>query len=722
MPKLECSSTTDKTCSKQGFEHRMLSCLLDLSKEAIFAWELNGSIVYWNKGAEMLYGYSSQEAVGCLSHDLLKTVHPSEFSNIKVLLERDGLWNGVIEHTCKNGEKLIIETSHQVILNEFDEPIVLETNRDITEKKRAEKALKNAYQFTNEILESINDGFFSLNREWKFTYVNQRAAKNVGFKRFELLNQSIWDNFVGIRGSIMESNFRKVMSERIPCHFEYDGLITDESYHISVYPAIDGISVYWIDVTEQKLAEQKLTKSQEQLESILENMSDCFCALNYDWEITYTNRSAEVAFGRAREEYIGKKLTDVMKINESAHNHYKEVINEKKSVNFEILSEAFDNRWLDVSAYPTENGIAIYFRDVTSSKIAEETLRQSEEKFSKSFHVGPFMMTLSTVNEGVILDANEAFCSGTGYTREEIVGRTSNELNFFVDIPKRQELGKILTEHGKVENAELDIRTKSGEIRHVYIWSQTFYLAGVNCHITGIIDVTEQRRLQKEMARLDRLSLVGQMAAGIAHEIRNPMTTVRGYLQLLSAKPDYEAYKSTFELMISEIDRANSIITEFLSLAQPNQTKLNLENLNDILLNLYPLIEADTFTQNKQINFILSEIPNLKLNPKEISQLVLNLTRNGLDAMREGGTLTIKSYSKDDTVVLEISDEGCGIPRENLDKLGIPFFTTKDSGTGLGLAICYRIAESHDAKMQIVSSPKGTTFFVNFPIPYKVEF
>ena len=239
--------------------------------------------------------------------------------------------------------------------------------------------------------------------------------------------------------------------------------------------------------------------------------------------------------------------------------------------------------------------------------------------------------------------------------------------------------------------------------------------SGLTCYFR---DITSRKIAESEIARFDRLNLVGQLAAGIAHEIRNPMTTVRGYLQLLGVKPEYATRRSTFDLMISELDRANAIITEFLSLAQTKPTEMKSQNLNDILSHLYPLIEADTFTQNKQINFISGEIPNLELNAKEISQLILNLTRNGLEAMEEGGSLTIESYIEDCKVVLEIADEGCGIPKENINKLGTPFFTTKDTGTGLGLASCYKIAESHNAKIRMDSSSRGTTFSILFPIPY----
>ncbi|MHB1654444.1 MAG: ATP-binding protein [Desulfitobacteriaceae bacterium] len=227
--------------------------------------------------------------------------------------------------------------------------------------------------------------------------------------------------------------------------------------------------------------------------------------------------------------------------------------------------------------------------------------------------------------------------------------------------------------------------------------------------------ITEMKRIYAEMARLDRLNLVGQMAAGIGHEIRNPMTTVRGYLQLLGNKPEFKSRRSTFETMIEELDRANSIISEFLSLAKNAPTERQCQNINDILRHLYPLLEADTFTQNKQIVFEKEETPDILLNAKEICQLVLNLCRNGLEAMKERGTLAIRIYTEGEQVVLSVQDEGSGIPTEYLDKLGTPFFTTKENGTGLGLATCYDISNRHNARIDVESGSNGTTFFVRFP-------
>lgn len=224
-----------------------------------------------------------------------------------------------------------------------------------------------------------------------------------------------------------------------------------------------------------------------------------------------------------------------------------------------------------------------------------------------------------------------------------------------------------------------------------------------------------EEKFQTEMAHLERLNLIGQMAAGIGHEIRNPMTTIRGFLQVLSNKKDCMKYWEYYKLMIAELDRANDIITEFLSLAKERLVRRHSKNMNVIIKSLLPLIEADAIVANKYIKVELSDIPDLLVDDKEICQLILNLVRNSLDAMPTGGYLTIRTYIEGDETILAIKDQGTGIDSEVLKKIGTPFFTTKEQGTGLGLAICFNIAAHHNAVITVETSEKGTTFYTRFP-------
>jgi two-component system, sporulation sensor kinase E len=227
-------------------------------------------------------------------------------------------------------------------------------------------------------------------------------------------------------------------------------------------------------------------------------------------------------------------------------------------------------------------------------------------------------------------------------------------------------------------------------------------------------DISELKRIQTEMARLDRLNLIGVMAAGLGHEIRNPLTTVRGFLQLLGEAERFSDVRDRFDLMISELDQANSIITEFLSLAKTKATDVEQHNLNEIIKRLQHLFSANAICKDKTVILELNEIPNLMVNEKEIRQLVLNLVSNGLEAMPDSGVLTVRTCLENDKVILSVQDQGQGIPSENMQKLGTPFWTTKDYGTGLGLAVCYGIAERHNAVIEVDTSSEGTTFHVRF--------
>ncbi|HZK56584.1 MAG TPA: ATP-binding protein [Desulfosporosinus sp.] len=229
--------------------------------------------------------------------------------------------------------------------------------------------------------------------------------------------------------------------------------------------------------------------------------------------------------------------------------------------------------------------------------------------------------------------------------------------------------------------------------------------------------VTERTKELKtaydEMAKLDRLKLIGEMAASISHEVRNPMTTVKGFLQLLRNKQEPQDIEY-FDLMIEELDRANSILSEFLAISSTKSTMFELHNINDIVTSTLPLIQADAQNNNTVLTVELNNVPDLQLDIREIRQLLLNLVRNGFEAMSSGGQLRIRTFTNNDEVALAVTDEGKGIEQCVLEKLGTPFFTTKEQGTGLGLAVCYGIVSRHNGRVSVDASPKGSTFYVYF--------
>lgn len=509
--------------------------------------------------------------------------------------------------------------------------------------------------------------------------------------------------------------------------------------HSRAIPVFDanGEIIKWFgmasDVTLRKEAEETLRSNEEQLKELVvertreldevtrqkiesyESMSDFFYALDHDLRFTYVNKGAEKTWGISRDDLLGRKIGDVFPgLIELSLSKFRQAIKEKTPQYYELYSNV-THCWVDISVYPSRNGLSVFWHDITERKLAEEALRQSEERFYKIFHQSPDMIAILRNNDNTYVDVNQVFFATTGYSSDDIIGRTPRALGIWAENkPEIEDLLQRLKKQEKSEVIECYLKTKSGEVRRVLSSIAQIELNGVDCRLEIAKDITDLRRMETEMLRLDRLNTVGEMAAAIGHEVRNPLTAVRGYLQWFQRKDKFAEYAEQLDTMIEELDRANTIITDFLSLAKNKTIELKPSNVNGVIHALYPLLQAEAFRLGHNIEADIGDIPPIYCDDNEIKQLILNLARNGLEAMDKSGILTIRTRLENDTVILAIQDTGSGIPKEVLHKIGTPFLTTKDSGTGLGLAVCYRIAERHGAKIDVETSPDGTTFTVSF--------
>jgi len=230
-------------------------------------------------------------------------------------------------------------------------------------------------------------------------------------------------------------------------------------------------------------------------------------------------------------------------------------------------------------------------------------------------------------------------------------------------------------------------------------------------------DYLQKEKTSEEMAKLDRLDLVSQMAAGLAHEMRNPLQVVMGFIQFSIPKAE-ETMKIRLTLIMDELKRMNQLITDFLSIARNKIVHKELLQLNNIITTVYPLIYPEIVKNAQTITLDLErELPLIYIDKSEIIQLVLNISRNSIEAMGKGH-LSIKTSSHSGKVQLIIADSGCGIATEQLDKIFDPFFTSKEAGTGLGLAVCKGIVDRHNGSIDVRSQVGvGTTFIVSFNIP-----
>lgn len=604
---------------------------------------------------------------------------------------------------------------------------------DITEQERVQQEIREQLHFLQVLIDTIPAPIFYKDLKGVNQGCNDAFLGALGVCKEDIIGKTVYDIYPEEQADKYHKKDRELLDNPGIQVYEYkmrfaDGADHDVIFHKATYAdstgRLAGLVGVMIDITERKQAEEALRKSEEHFRLLAENARDIIyrkhLAPTY---MEYVSPSAAAILGYTPEEiYADPELVnkaihpeDLTRFLTLSPDEFQkpQIFRMAKKDGVVIYTEHHGTPILDDAGMLTAvEGIV---RDITKRKQAEEALRSSEERFSKAFDSGPCMMAIISHPDYRVVYVNQHWLSTVGYALDEVIGKTINEIGYWPESQFQQMIGS-LDQRGSVHNLDIVFRNKQGRQRYG-LWSgETITINGERCLLGATIDITELKQFEQEMARLDRLNLVGEMAAGLAHEIRNPLTVVRGYLQLLQHKEEFISYHKKFNTMIEEIDRANAIITEFLSLARNAPVDLRRQSINSIVSALSPLIHADAAKNGIAISIDLAETTELYLDEKQIRQLVLNLVRNGIEAMSRYGELAIKTRRKGNGVELIIKDRGQGIPPEVLAKLGTPFFTTKEKGTGLGLAVCYRIAENHHAKIQIRTGARGTTFIVRFKI------
>ncbi|WP_255298534.1 PAS domain S-box protein [Brevibacillus dissolubilis] len=466
----------------------------------------------------------------------------------------------------------------------------------------------------------------------------------------------------------------------------------------------------------------ELQKTEALARAIGETSVDTILTLAETGEIIMTNPAVREMFGYQMEELTGQSVELLLPQIRSVVTATSQII--------EMTAQRKDGTFFPVEIHigkahvTPENFIVCSIRDITERKqqyiqleslVAERTqeLQKSRDLFGKIFKASPSLIAIRSMEDQRYIDVNESFLQYTGYEYDEVKNLNADRLLILDQTDNEALAGRGIDLRDSIRNAKISYVTKTGEVREGLLSTEIIEIEGEPCVLSVVTDITERCYLEKEMARLDRLNLVGEMAAGIAHEIRNPMTTVRGFLQIAKNCQDIPT-EDYIDLMLTELDRANTIITEFLTLAKNKSTDMKKQQLNQIISALFPLVQAEALLSDKGVSIDLQDCSDLYLDEKEIRQLFLNLALNGLEAMEAGGELKVKTYTAGREVILEIADQGVGISEELLEKIWTPFFTTKEQGTGLGLAVCYSVAAHHNARIDVSTSEKGTTFYVRF--------
>lgn len=272
-------------------------------------------------------------------------------------------------------------------------------------------------------------------------------------------------------------------------------------------------------------------------------------------------------------------------------------------------------------------------------------------------------------------------------------------------------------------NIETKCKGKNGNILDVKLL--VYPLKNTTEKIEGLVlvieDISEIKKLENQVRRADKLSAVGELASGVAHEIRNPLGIIKTISQTINEdiKDDNieeEEIKEGIGIIIHEIDRANSVIKGLLDFAKPSVCQIKVQSIDKLLKDIVLITNKYAKQQNVKINYICKEDKNILIDGEKLKQAFVNIIFNSVHAMQSGGNLNISLCIQKDWVNISFEDEGTGIPKDKLEKIFEPFYTTKDIGTGLGLSITHRIIEEHKGYINIESEiGKGTKLDIYIP-------
>ncbi|MBN3554126.1 PAS domain-containing protein [Fictibacillus nanhaiensis] len=318
-----------------------------------------------------------------------------------------------------------------------------------------------------------------------------------------------------------------------------------------------------------------------------------------------------------------------------------------------------------------------------------------------------------------IIQVNDHFCELTQYTREELIGQDHGKI-FYSGVHTDSFLNHIKKEikAGRVWNGEICNKAKDGSL----YWVDTTIVPFLDPegvayqHISIQYDVTEKKKTEEILLKSEKVSLIGDLAAGIAHEIRNPLTSIAGLVQLIN-ESDHE--KNTFfkDIILTEINRINFIVSELMVLAKPHAVYFSWFNIVDSIQNVIDLMQPEANLRNVIISFEKANMPLVYGEKNQLTQVIINMIKNAMEALPDGGEISLAATSVDGHVVLSVKDNGLGMTEEQQKRIGEPFYTTKFNGTGLGLMVCFKIIQNHGGSIVVDSKlNEGTSFMITLPV------
>ncbi|NIR50113.1 PAS domain S-box protein [candidate division KSB1 bacterium] len=750
--------------------------LIENASDIITIVDAEGKFTYQSPAVERVLGYKPKDLLGKNAFDL---VHPDDVNLVqekfRQVMEHPGsaetAW---FRFRHKNGSWRVLESTGKTLSKDSNETGMVINSRNITQRKQAQEALQESEERFRRIFEEGPLGMAIISPDYRFVTVNDRLCQILGYTKEELtelkfpditypadIEQSlksaeqlragktrslklekryirksgeyVWVELTGstIRDEQEKLRYYLVMiediSERKRRNEEIQLLLTTtqaihraKNFRAALGIALDEICRFtgwdygevWIPHAGGKLIEygsswcidsnrlQKFARMAEK-KSFQKNeglVGRVWASKKSTWIANIANVSKKIFHRKKVALEVGFNTALAM------------AIVDNDEVLAVLLLFMFESREEDQRQLELISSVATQLGTTLQRKKAEEAFRGLVESSPAAIMVA---------HDGEIAYLNPAGLKLLGYQSISEPGKHVLEDLF---APQHKSLVADLRK-GKQElphhQSEVQLIRKDDTPVDVAITFIRTTFQGKPALVGLALDITEKKHLEREAKRVEQLTKIGEFSASIAHELRNPLGSISLNCDLLSERLEIpEEYQEQFQDIMQGIDQLENIVKDILSFARPAEPQLRIENIHQVLDSALRMVEPELEQANIIIakNYSATRV-RTRIDADQIVQVFVNLFLNAKEAMGVSGKLTVSTVSHKDSVEVQVSDTGSGIPSEFMEKLFEPFFTTKKKGTGLGLAISHRILEKHNSKIFVESEEgKGTTFTVRFPL------
>jgi PAS domain S-box-containing protein len=631
------------------------------------------------------------------------------------------------------------QEQHQQSTREIERRVA-ELQHELLERQRTEKELTESQRRFKDMANLLPQIIWEIDTGGNVTFANRQALEAFGYSVREgsKLPSNAIQAVVPEDRERMRQGIQRVLKGEETGGVEYTAMRKDGStFPVLIYSARImrddrpvGLRGVAIDITERKQTEEKIEHAAKEWRMTFDSATNMISIHDRDFKITRVNMAFAEAFHMQPKELIGKPCYQVV------HGTEKPVAGcpcaKTLATKLPATAEFFDHHLgihLQVSSSPVfdENGEVLscvhVASDITERKEMEKALRESEKNFRNSLYSSPLGIRIVSA-EGELLYANRAILDMCGYDSVEELRETPLNKLYTPESYRQHLERKEKKRRGEPVPSEYEVSIirKDGEVRHLALFREKVIWDGETQFQVLYQDVTELRKTQEQLQHSQLLASLGEMTAGIAHEVNNPLGSILLYSELLMVGDVPKPLKRDLKVIHDEAKRAARIMTDLLTYSRRVGSQGRRLDLHKVIKKVVEMRRYTQMVRNIDVTVDLYDEPlRVSGNSSQLTQLLMNLILNAEEALTEsnGGNISITTRLDDDWARISVADNGPGIPKENLQQIFYPFFTTKPTGkgTGLGLSTCYGIVTAHKGLIHAETNEMGgATFVVELPL------